>query len=84
MQSDEPISEELVTLIHAISEDEDLRAWLLGLQQLPESVRRTELGGMAARMRHSGEDEGIANAVCALAQPNLFDAACERMRGLDS
>ena len=76
------LPEELVALLHAISEDESLCRWLLTLQQLPITVRRTELGCMAARMRADAGAEDVASAVSALARPELYEAACNTLREL--
>jgi hypothetical protein len=74
--------EELVSILEAILEDDALSAWFLSLQQLPPAVRRMELGGLAARMRAAGEDADLAQAVSALARPELYDAACKTLREL--
>jgi hypothetical protein len=37
---------------------------------------------MAAEMRAAGEDSAVADAIAALAQPHLFDAACSTLREL--
>lgn len=76
------IPEQLVTLLHTVSEDGRLADWLLGLEQLPPAARQTVLLRMAAEMRVGGEDSAVADAVAALAQPHLFDAACNTLREL--
>lgn len=77
-----PIPEELVLLLHAISEDRRLREWLLGLNQLPPAMRRAELWRMAAEMRAAGEDAAVTEAISALVQPHLYEAACSTLREL--
>jgi hypothetical protein len=67
-----------------MTEDASLCTWFLSLQQLPPTVRRTELGGLAARMRAAGDDSEVADAVSALARPNLYEAACKTLRELHS
>ena len=74
--------EQLVSLLHAVSEDRRLSEWLLSLQQLPPATRQTALLRMAAEMRSGGEDAAVADALAALAQPHLFEAACNTLREL--
>ena len=77
-----PIPEHLVTLLHSISEDRRLAAWLLDLAQHPPAARQAALLGMAGKMRAGGEDAAVAEAIEALAQPHIFDAACQTLRDL--
>ena len=79
---DHAIPEHLVSLLHSVSEDRRLADWLLGLQQHPPEVRQAALLRMAAEMRAGGEDSAVADAIAALAQPHLFDAACSTLREL--
>jgi hypothetical protein len=79
---DHAIPEQLVTLLHSVSEDRRLAEWLLGLEQHPPAARQAALLRMAAEMRAAGEDSAVADAIAALAQPHLFDAACSTLREL--
>ena len=79
---DNPIPEELVSLVHAISEDKNLCERLLSLQQLPPALRQARLMSIAAEMRFAGEDAAVADAVSTLAQPRFYDAACNTLREL--
>ena len=79
---DDPIPEPLVSLLHSVSEDARLAGWLLGLAEQPPAARQAALLGMAAEMRAGGEDPGVADAIAALAQPHLFEAACHTLREL--
>jgi hypothetical protein len=79
---DHSIPEQLVTLLHSVSEDRRLAEWLLGLEQHPPAARHAALLRMAAEMRAAGEDSAVADAIAALAQPHLFDAACNTLREL--
>lgn len=79
-----PIPEELVSLIHAVSEDKALCEALLSFKQLPPAVRQALLQSIAARMRAAGEETAVADAVSALAEPRLYAAACDTLRELCS
>ena len=79
---DKRIPEELVSLLHAISEDKDLCERLFTLQELPSALRQVQLFRIAACMRAAGEDEAVVDAVSALAEPPLYDAACSTLREL--
>ena len=79
---DTAIPEQLVTLLHSVSEDRRLAEWLLGLEQQQPAARQTALLRMAAEMRANGEDAVVADTITALAQPHLFDAACNTLREL--
>jgi len=79
---DPVIPEQFVTLLHSVSEDRRLAAWLLGLEQHPPAARQAALFGMAAEMRAGGEDAAVADAIAVLAQPQLFEAACNTLREL--
>ena len=81
---DSAISEELVSLLHAVSEDKRLSDWLLSLRHVPPATRQAALLGMAAQMRSDGEDAAVADGVAALAQPHFYEAACRTLRELDS
>jgi hypothetical protein len=45
------VSEELVSFLHAISEDDELSTWLLSLRQLSAAARSSALNVLAAQMR---------------------------------
>jgi hypothetical protein len=76
------IPEELVTLLHAISEDKDLCDLFLSLQHLSPAVRQNQLLSIAAQMHFAGEDAAVANAVSILAHPRIYEAACSTLREL--
>lgn len=79
---DPAIPEELVSLLHSLSEDRRLAEWLLGLEQHPPEVRQAALLRMAAEMRAGGEEAAVTDAITALAQPHLFEGACHTLREL--
>ncbi|MEO6787575.1 MAG: hypothetical protein ABI318_15720 [Chthoniobacteraceae bacterium] len=81
---DDEIPEELVSLLHAVSEDRHLSEWLLSLQHVPLAMRQAALLRMAAQMRSGGEDAAVADAIAALAQPRFYEAACSTLRELGS
>jgi hypothetical protein len=75
--SGNPIPEELVLLLHAVSEDRRLREWLLSLEQFPPAMRQAELLRMTAEMRAAGEDAALTAA-----KPHFYAAACSTLREL--
>ncbi len=79
---DIPIPEELITLVHAISEDKNLCERFLSLQQLPPVLRQAQLVRITAQMRSAGEDPAAAHALSTLMQPRVYDAACSTLREL--
>lgn len=81
---DNSIPEDLVSLIHAISEDNDICERLFSLQQLPSAARQAQLVSIAAQMRSAGEDPTLSDAVSMLAQPQFYAAACNTLRELRS
>jgi hypothetical protein len=80
--SDSPISDEVVTLVHAIRDDEGLREWLFRLEECPDSVRRTAFAEMIEKMKSAGEDATLIAAISELARPEIYAAACKALREL--
>ena len=80
--SDNPIPEELVSLLYVIADDKRLCESLVSLQQFPLGMRQAELRRIAAQMRSDGVNVAVADAISALTQPRLFDAACSAIREL--
>ena len=77
------ISDEVVTLVHAIRDHEQLREWLFRLEQCPDSVRRVALDEMITQMRAAGEDDTLIAAISQLARPAICTAACKALRELN-
>lgn len=73
------VPEELVGLIHALSEDASLRRWLQDLQPLSMLERRSILTQIAEQMEAGGEDPAIVSAMRALTRPALYDAAVQTL-----
>ena len=80
--SDSPISEEVVTLVHAIRDDERLCDWLFRLEQYPDSVRHTAFAEMITQMKAADEDATLIAAISELARPEIYNAACSALREL--
>ena len=80
--SNSPISDEVVTLVHAIRDDDGLCDWLFRLEQGPDSVRRTAFAEMIAQMKSAGEDAVLITAISELARPEIYTAACKALREL--
>ena len=79
---DSDIPESLVVFLHAVSEDRELTRQLLSLERLPLASRQSTLREMAEKMRTSGEDSAVADAVEALTLPHFYEAACSTLREL--
>ncbi len=80
---DGQISEEVVTLVHAIRDHAHLREWLFRLEQCPDSVRRIAFDQMLTEMRAAGEDSALITAIAELANPQICTAACHALRALE-
>ena len=80
---DPEIPEVVVSLIHAVREDEGLREFLFKFERSPEASRRKAFERLAAELRASGENE-IADALAALGDPQLYLAACAALRELEA
>jgi hypothetical protein len=78
------VPEELVGLVHALSEDPALRQWLRDLQPLSMVERRSILTQIAEQMEAGGEDPALVSAMRALTRPALFDAACQTLAELEA
>jgi hypothetical protein len=76
------ISDEVVTLVHAIRDDAHLCEWLFCLEQCPESVRRIAFAEMIAQMRAAGEDGNLIAALSELSRTDIYMAACKALREL--
>lgn len=74
------IPEGMVRFAHALVEDAALRSWFLDLQPLSASLRQAAFSRMAQQMRSEREDPELAAAVCALAQPEIYDAVLKTVR----
>ena len=79
---DPQIPEVVVSLIHAVREDEVLREFLLKFERSSDPARRMAFARMAAQMRSAGEDEEIASAIGMLGNQELYRAACAALREL--
>ena len=78
---DPQIPEVVVSLIHAVREDEGLREFLFKFERSPEAARRKAFEQMAGQLRLAGEDE-IASALGMLGNPELYRVACAALREL--
>ena len=81
---DPQIPEVVVSLIHAVRDDEGLREFLFKFERSSDPARRMAFAQMAAQMRSAGEDEEIASAIGMLGIPELYRAACAAMRELET
>jgi hypothetical protein len=80
---DPQIPEAVVSLIHAVREDEALREFLFKFERSSDPARRMAFAQMAAQMRSAGEDEEVAAAIGMLGNPELYSAACAALRELE-
>ncbi len=81
---DPHIPEVVVSLIHAVREDERLRDFLFNLESSPDAARRKAFEETAAQLRSDGQDEEIASALVLLGNAELYHAACAALRELQA
>jgi hypothetical protein len=72
---DDPASEEFVTMLRVLIEDEDLKRWFLSLKPMPANLRHSMLGAMIEEMKTNGEDAELIAAIALLIDPAVYDAA---------
>ena len=80
--NDSPISDEVVTLVHSIRDDERLCDLLFRLEECPDSVRRTAFAEMITQMQAAGEDATLIAGISELARPEIYTAVCSALREL--
>jgi hypothetical protein len=59
MKQNEEIPDEIVRFIQVVSDDENLRNWILNLENIPNSVRYSELQKMGKKMKEINEDPSL-------------------------
>ena len=72
---EDPASEEFVTMLQVLAENEDLRLWFLSLKAMPDNLRHSTLGAMIEAMESNGEDPALIAAIESLINPAVYDAA---------
>ncbi len=53
MKQNEEIPDEIVRFIQVVSDDENLKDWFLNLENIPNSVRSSELQKMGEKMKEN-------------------------------
>ncbi len=76
------MTEELIAFVRVLAEDKRLRDWLAGLDGLPENLRLTQIGQMAARMRQQGENDELIELIKWLSDRRAFDAVMRTLEGI--
>jgi hypothetical protein len=69
------ISDELISMIQIVSEDQQFAQWFLSLQPLANNMRYSLIGAMVEQMKMNNEDPDFVAAVNALKSPVVFEAA---------
>lgn len=77
------IPEELVRFIQVLSEENNLKAWFLSLENLPDNVRSSELERMAIKMKSNNEDPPLISLVESLINKSIYDAILKTVKRLD-
>lgn len=60
----------LVAIVRVIGEDHNLQSWFRQMVALPENLRVSAIGRLAAEMRTNGEDPKLVSAFTALGEIN--------------
>lgn len=71
----DPASEEFITMLQVLAEDEELRKWFLSLKPMPVNLRHSMLGAMIEGMKSNGEDPTLIAAIESLIDTDVYDAA---------
>jgi len=69
---------ELVAIARVIGESRELQAWFRNLMSLPQNLRASAIGRLAAGMREAGEDAKTVSAFEMLSAPDIC-AAVDRV-----
>lgn len=77
------MTEELIAFVRVLAEDKRLRDWLAGLDGLPENLRLTQIGQMAARMGRQGENDELIELIKRLSDRTVFDAVVKTLNEMD-
>ena len=74
------VPEGMVKLAHALVETPNLRFWFYGLEDLPKDLRDAAFSEMAARMRESGDDAELAEAIASLSNSRAYKGVVKAVR----
>ena len=71
------ISDELVTLVRVLREDDTLRVKFTELAKLPPDKRSAALSQLVGCMKTGGEDTQLIRAIWSLRDTTVFDAVAK-------
>lgn len=71
----EVISDEFITMIQVLSEDQQFASWFLSPQPVANNMRYSLIGAMVEQMKMNNEDADLIASVNTLKNPVVFEAA---------
>ncbi len=74
------VTDEVVSIVQVLEEDEQLRNWFLWLRGVPDNLRCSEIGKLAVHAELEKADAGLIAAIRMLGSPEVFRAVCETLR----
>jgi hypothetical protein len=72
----------MVNLTRALAETPRLRSWFYSLEKLPDQARKRAFLEMATELRTAEENAALADAVAALARPQLYRTVLQTVNEL--
>jgi len=74
------IPDEFISIIQVINEDENLKDWLRGLENLPDNLRFMELHKIGLKMRKKNEDKAFVRFMESLKNKSFYNAVLETIK----
>ncbi len=76
------IPDEYISIIQVVSEDKNLKNWIIDLENSPENLRFSELKKITANMRNNDEDEVLIAFFEELIKKSFLNAVLQTIRRL--
>jgi hypothetical protein len=74
------VNDAVVGLAQVLVETKHLRDWFFALQPLPSTTRGVSLSRMAKEIREGSDDNRMADAVGALADPQIYKSILQTVQ----
>ncbi len=82
MKQNEEIPDEIVRFIQVVSDDENLKDWFLNLENIPNSVRYSELQKMGEKMKENNENPSLILLIESLSNKDIYKAILKTIKAL--
>ncbi len=82
MKQSDKIPDEIVRFIQIVSDDENLRDWFLNLENIPNSVRYSELQKVGKKMKENNEDSSLIIFIESLSNKDIYNAILKTIKAL--